>query len=163
MENRDPRIQPRRSSVQPSSHVMWPHPQNNPAQTSRRTVHALAREILCVCVCVFSVISASILCVWWSLHCPFWLLQDQVCQAPSIWHDFDVEIQGARAQAATDQPPLVCVSLCVCVCVYVWERDTCLDKHYSTLTFTDLLDAAVVACTHPERKYPVLNQSGCYW
>lgn len=85
-------------------------------------------ECVCMCVCVF--------CSFWICYvclmkpASFWLLQDQVCQAPSIWHDFDVEIQGARAQAATDQPRPVCL----CVCDRERERERKREIQASTNT-----------------------------
>lgn len=79
---------------------------------------------VCVCVCVF--ILRQHVCRMKAA--PVVLLQDNVCQAPSIWHVFDVEIQGAKAQAASVQSPAGHIHHCACacahMCVWVCVRET---------------------------------------
>lgn len=110
--------------------------------THHRPAGVLSMLCVCVwvgrCVCVFYSFRICYVCLM--KPAPFWLLQDQVGQAPSIWQDFDVEIQGARAQAATDQPPPVCVCL-----LYVWR-----ETHASTNTLT-LCDTTGGSCLWLER------------
>lgn len=56
---------------------------------------------------------------------PIMLPQAVVCQAPSIWHVFDVEIQGAKNPSSLSPVPvcvLVCVRARVQACVLERER-----------------------------------------
>lgn len=81
--------------------------------------------------CVLPVRSASACVFDEGSTVPVVLLQDNVCQAPSIWHVFDVEIQGAKAQPASVRSPAghiyhcACAYMCVWVCVTgrEWERE----------------------------------------
>ncbi len=81
---------------------------------------------VCVCVCVLPVHSVSVCVFDEGSTIPVVLLQDNVCQASSIWHVFDVEIQGAKAQPASVQSPAGHIYHCACayMCIWLYVRES---------------------------------------
>lgn len=85
-----------------------------------------------VCVCVRAPVHSLSACLFDEDSTePVVLLQDNVCQAPSIWHVFDVEIQGAKAQPASVQSPAGHSYCCARAYMCIWEcvRETKSGQH----------------------------------